>query len=155
VSCLLFFAAVAAGGIIVGESIRHAATDGQGPRLPPFSTDTGGQPADPGGLEPDPNRRGAEQEEVAPGPAPARPASTPFGRSVQTLQHQLQTGKGPWNRVTAHAEPAQATVYRGGVSIEEVYVHQQTGERIIRHIVVRDGKILHETFRSYAKFGRP
>ncbi|MEJ5347016.1 MAG: hypothetical protein WHS83_19085 [Chloroflexus sp.] len=52
VSCLLFFAAVAAGGIIIGESIRHAATDGQGPRLPSFSTDTGGQPADPGGLEP-------------------------------------------------------------------------------------------------------
>jgi hypothetical protein len=52
VSCLLFAVAVAAGGIIISESIRHATTDGQGPRLPPFSTDTGGQPADPGGLEP-------------------------------------------------------------------------------------------------------
>jgi hypothetical protein len=37
--------------------------------------------------------------------------------------------------------------------MEEVFVHQQTGERLIRHTVFKDGEILHETFRPFSKFG--
>lgn len=29
----------------------------------------------------------------------------------------------------------------------------QTGERMVRHRIVRGGETLHETFRPYAKFG--
>jgi hypothetical protein len=42
--------------------------------------------------------------------------------------------------------PATAT------SIEEVFVHEETGERIIRHTVVEGDTLWHETFRPYSKF---
>ncbi len=82
-----------------------------------------------------------------------KPASTALGRSVQSLKETLSTGKGPWIRTSAHAEQATAKVFKGATSIEEVFVHSQTGERLIRHTVVRGSNVLHETFRPYAKFG--
>jgi hypothetical protein len=82
-----------------------------------------------------------------------RQASTEFGRSVQSLKESIQSGKGPWQRTSAHAEPARAKTYRGGTSLEEVFVHQETGERIVRHTIVREENVLHETFRPFAKFG--
>ncbi|MDW8215021.1 MAG: hypothetical protein RMJ55_15815, partial [Roseiflexaceae bacterium] len=56
-SCALFFLGVAAVGYVTSEAIRHAVEEGQGLPPPPLSADTGGQLADPGGLDPeDPNR---------------------------------------------------------------------------------------------------
>lgn len=87
----------------------------------------------------------------------AKQATTAFGRSVQSLKQQLGGGDGPWKRLTAHAEGAtsQSKRLQGATSIEEVFVHQQTNEHLIRHTIVRDGEILHETFRPFAKFGAP
>jgi hypothetical protein len=85
--------------------------------------------------------------------AGAREASTTFGRSVQSLKETLGTGRGPWQQASAHAEEATAKAYRGGTSIEEVFVNPQSGERIVHHTVVRGEEVLHETFRPYAKFG--
>ena len=67
----------------------------------------------------------------------------------------LAKGEGPWRRITAHAEGATSPAKRlqGATSMEEVFVHQQTGERLIRHTIFKDGEILHETFRPYSKFG--
>jgi RHS repeat-associated protein len=87
------------------------------------------------------------------GASAARGASTAFGRSVQSLKETLGSGKGPWGRVSAHAEQATGRAYRGGTSIEEVFKNAETGEQIIRHTITRGGEILHETFRTYSKFG--
>lgn len=86
--------------------------------------------------------------------AAAKTASTAFGRSIQSLKQSLGAGDGLWRRVAAHAEQAAGRAYRGGTSMEEVFVNRQTGERIIRHTVVRGQQVLHETFRAYGKFGK-
>ena len=83
-----------------------------------------------------------------------RSASTAFGRSVQSLQQAIRSGSGEWQRVSAHVENAASRAYRGGISVEEVFVNVQTGERIVRHLIVRGEKVLHETFRTYGKFGK-
>ncbi|OGX18423.1 MAG: hypothetical protein A2105_06180 [Omnitrophica WOR_2 bacterium GWF2_63_9] len=80
-------------------------------------------------------------------------ATTAFGRAVGSLKIFIESGKGPWSRVAAHAEEAVGRSYRGAVSLEEIFVHQQTAERIVRHTIVNEGTILHETFRATAKFG--
>lgn len=97
--------------------------------------------------------KGAVKEAARGGASAARGASTAFGRSVQSLKDTLGSGKGPWGRVSAHAEQATGRAYRGGTSIEEVFKNAETGEQIIRHTITRGGKILHETFRMYSKFG--
>jgi hypothetical protein len=79
-------------------------------------------------------------------------ATTAFGRSVQSLKNVINTGKGPWRRLTVHAEGATGRAYKDATSIEEVFRHTETGERIIRHTIVRGEEILHETFRTYSKF---
>ena len=72
----------------------------------------------------------------------------------------LRTGlpdtlNGEWIRTdpAEHAEQATARSYRGAVSLEEIFVHQQTGQQIVRHTIVNEGRALHETFRTTAKFG--
>ncbi len=82
-----------------------------------------------------------------------RAATTAFGRSVQSLRDALSSGGGPWTQVSAHAERATARAYRGGTSIEQIFVNRETGQRIVRHTIVRGDDVLHETFRPYAKFG--
>lgn len=85
--------------------------------------------------------------------AAGKAASTPMGRAIQSLRETLSTGKGPWKRNTAHAEGSVSKVYGPkATSIEEVFVNQQSGERIIRHTVVEGDKVLHETFRLFSKF---
>lgn len=88
------------------------------------------------------------------GASAARGAATAFGRSVQSLKDTLGSGKGPWGRVSAHAEQATGRAYRGETSIEEVFKNAETGEQIIRHTITRGGEILHERFRTYSKFER-
>lgn len=85
------------------------------------------------------------------GEAGAR-ASTAFGRTVQSLKTFLSSGGGPWTRVSAHAEAVLARAYRGATSIEEIFENPETGERIVRHTIVRGEELLHETFRPYAKY---
>ena len=82
-----------------------------------------------------------------------RVASTAFGRSVGSLREFISTGTGTWQRTSAHVEAAAGRAYRGAVSMEEVYVNSATGERIVRHTIVRGSEVLHETFRVTAKFG--
>jgi hypothetical protein len=84
--------------------------------------------------------------------AAASTASTAFGRTIQSLKDSLSSGNGVWRRVAAHVEEAAGKAYKNATSIEEVFVNQQTGERVVRHIIVRGAKILHETFRTYGKF---
>lgn len=79
-----------------------------------------------------------------------RTASTSWGRTIDDFQ---QYGD-QWRRVSAHAEGAAGSAYRGGTSIEEVF--ERGTDRLIRHrIYGPNGEILHETFRPYAKFGAP
>jgi RHS repeat-associated protein len=80
-------------------------------------------------------------------------ATTALGRSIRSLTSSLETGSGSWLRLSAHAETAAGRAYRGGTSIEEVFINPATGERLVRHTIVRDGNILHQTFRPDAKFG--
>ena len=77
-----------------------------------------------------------------------RPASTPWGRTVQ----DFQVNGDAWSRVSAHAEAASGQIYRGGTSIEEVFT---SGDQwLVRHqIYDSTGNLVHETFRPYAKFG--
>ena len=80
--------------------------------------------------------------------AATRSASTQWGQTVQDFQ---ASGDG-WSRVSAHAEQATGRIYRGGTSIEEVF--SRGGQRLVRHrIYDTGGKVVHETFRPYAKFG--
>src|SRR5690349_1679370 len=76
-------------------------------------------------------------------------ASTRLGESIQGLKQTLATGEGPWKLVSAHAEGATSTARRlqGGTSIERVYTHTQTGERLIRHSIVKGGEVLHSSVR--------
>lgn len=90
----------------------------------------------------------------------ARAPSTVLGRAINSLKGQLSAEgdfvaeAGPWERASVHGEIAQSPVYRGGTSLEEVFVNNQTGERLVRHVVYnRDGAIVHQTFRPVAKFG--
>ena len=96
------------------------------------------------------------QSELASGAgvqAAEKVASTPMGRAIQSLRETLSSGKGPWKLNTAHAEGSVSKVYGpNATSIEEVFVHQGTGERLIRHTVVEGDKVLHETFRQFSKF---
>ena len=80
--------------------------------------------------------------------AVVRPASTPWGRTVQ----DFQVNGDAWSRVSAHAEAASGRIYRGGTSIEEVFT---SGDKwLVRHqIYDSTGNLVHETFRPYAKFG--
>jgi len=39
------------------------------------------------------------------------------------------------------------------MSIEAVFVNGETGEQLIRYTIYRGEKLLHETFRLFAKFG--
>lgn len=85
--------------------------------------------------------------------AAARAPATAMGRSIASLKEFLEEGAGSWERASSHAEAAVGRAYRGGTSIEEVFVNQETGQRLVRHTIVRDGEILHETYREYVKFG--
>ncbi len=84
-----------------------------------------------------------------------RTASTPLGKSIESLKQTLGGGGGPWKLLTAHAESATSPAKRlqGATSMEEIFVNQDTGERLVRHTIFKDGEILHETFRPFAKFG--
>ena len=89
-------------------------------------------------------------------PCSPKRATTPLGKSIQSLKEQLNSGKGPWKKIAAHAEKSTSKTkkLRGGVSVEEVYINNKTGQRLIRHIVSKDGKVPHQTFRPFTKFGR-
>jgi hypothetical protein len=75
--------------------------------------------------------------------------TTPFGKSVESLK----SGDGNWKLSSVHAEPATGQAYKGGTSVEKVYVNSQTGERVVTHEILRGNETLHQTFRPYAKFG--
>jgi hypothetical protein len=83
-----------------------------------------------------------------------RTASSTFSGSIQSLKQSISSGDGVWRRVAAHAEQAAGRAYRGATSMEEVFVNRQTGERIVRHTIVRGQKVMHETFRASGKFGK-
>lgn len=87
------------------------------------------------------------------GGAAAAGGAPAVGQAIQNLQQFLQSGEGFWLRVGAFAERATGRVYLGGTSMEEMFVNIETGMRLYRHIIVRGGEILHETFREYSKFG--
>jgi hypothetical protein len=87
------------------------------------------------------------------GAAFARAPATAMGRSIQSLKEFLDEGVGAWQRTSSHAEAATGRAYRGGTSIEEVFVNQDTGQQLVRHTIMRDDEILHETFRNVARFG--
>jgi hypothetical protein len=82
--------------------------------------------------------------------------ATPFGRAVKSLKEFMESGEGSWRRIAAHAEEATGTSkqYRGATSIEEVFANRDTGERIVRHTIVKGERVYHETFRPYGKFGK-
>jgi RHS repeat-associated protein len=71
---------------------------------------------------------------------------------VGRLADGFRNNPSAWTRVSAHAELAAGRAYRGGVSLEEVWVSDR-GERIVRHIIYVQDKIAHEHFRPLAKFG--
>ena len=89
----------------------------------------------------------------ASGASAAGTASTAMGRAIQSLKASISGGTGQWARTSAHAEAATGRAYRGATSIEEVFVNQESGQRLVRHVIVRGEEILHETFRTFAKFG--
>jgi hypothetical protein len=74
-----------------------------------------------------------------------RVASTPFGRIVQ----DFRSNPASWTLQSAHAE--LSTRYSGGISIE--YVFTKAGSRMVQHVIYVGGDLVHETFRSVAKFG--
>ncbi len=88
--------------------------------------------------------RGASDDVASAGRGP----STPMGSRIEDFKQNPDD----WRRVSAHAEGATGRRYRGGTSIEEVFESQ--GDRLVRHrIYGRQGDVLHQTFRPYAKFG--
>jgi hypothetical protein len=58
-----------------------------------------------------------------------------------------------WERVSSHSERASRKGARTtGTSVQEIYVHKKTRERIVEHSVVNDkGRIIDEHFRPYYK----
>ena len=92
---------------------------------------------------------GATRGGAQAGAQAAKVPTTAFGKAVEALK----AGDKAWSRVTAHAEGATGRAYKGATSIEEVFEHAQTGERMVRHTIVRGEEVLHETYRTYAKFG--
>lgn len=87
------------------------------------------------------------------GAAFERAPATAMGRSIQGLKEFLDEGTGAWQRTSSHAEAATGRAFRGGTSIEEVFVNQDTGQQLVRHTIMRGDELLHETFREVAKFG--
>jgi hypothetical protein len=58
-----------------------------------------------------------------------------------------------WERISSHSEKASRKGARtSGVSVQVVYVHKKTRERMVKHIAVNDkGRIVDEHFRPYYK----
>jgi hypothetical protein len=80
-------------------------------------------------------------------------AATQLGRSIESLENQLATGTGPWVKAATHIEQATSRAKRlsGGMSREEFYVHSETGEKLFRHTIVKNGEVLHERIRDFSK----
>jgi RHS repeat-associated protein len=78
-------------------------------------------------------------------------ARSTWGGIVQDFRTFLRTGQGSWALRTSMAESAKGLQYKGGVSIQDVWVNEQAGVRLYHHQIFRDGKVLHETFRPYGK----
>jgi hypothetical protein len=76
-----------------------------------------------------------------------------MGRAVESLKGFLDDGSGAWRLTSSHAEAATGRAYRGATNIEDVFMNQETGQRLIRHSIWRGDDMLHETFREVAKFG--
>lgn len=69
----------------------------------------------------------------------------------RTIQHFKQY-ESEWMIRSAHAEAASGHRYSGGISTEEVF--QRGADWLVRHRVFSaGGKMLHETFRPFARFG--
>jgi hypothetical protein len=83
-------------------------------------------------------------------------AATQLGRSIRSLESQLAIGTGPWVKVATHIEQANSISKRlsGGVSREEAYLHSETGEKLFRHTIVKNGEVLHERIRDFSKVFR-
>jgi len=57
-----------------------------------------------------------------------------------------------FRQVATLAEGTVGKRYRGGVNIQEIYEHVETGVQFVRHVIYSDqGNILKESFRQYAK----
>ena len=84
--------------------------------------------------------------------------STPFGHAVLCLKAYLETGEGPWLKVSEMSESAMSISRRirdrGAVSTEQAWRNQETGETIYRHIIAVGDQILHETFRAFPRRGQ-
>ena len=89
-------------------------------------------------------------------------ATTSLGQSIESLKESIRTGSGPWRRRSAHVDTpvskhAGATLskaqWQGTTNIEEVYVHSETNEKLVRHRIMKGEETIKESYRPYSKFG--
>ena len=52
-----------------------------------------------------------------------------------------------WEKVSERREPATGKAYRGGESVQEILRHKNLGIIIIRHKIIREGKVQHYHFK--------
>lgn len=78
-------------------------------------------------------------------------ARSAWGTIARDFSKFLRTGEGAWTLRSSTAEMAQGLRYKGGISIQDLWVNEQAGVRLYHHQIYRDGKLLHETFRPYGK----
>lgn len=92
--------------------------------------------------------RGAHDVAEAAGRGAVRMPSTPFGR----LKQDFLDNPDDWEVWASHAESARNRAARGGASIQTIYVHRQTGDRLVWHSVVsRSGRVIDDHPRPYYK----
>lgn len=74
--------------------------------------------------------------------------SAAWGRTIADFQGNPQA----WVRMSAHAEAATGRAFRGGTSMEEVFMRGD--QYLVRHrIYGPGGDMLKESFRPWARFG--
>lgn len=52
-----------------------------------------------------------------------------------------------WEKVSEWRETATGRAYRGGESVQEILKHKKTGVVVIRHKIIREGKVQHYHFK--------
>jgi hypothetical protein len=73
-------------------------------------------------------------------------------RTFGDVVRDFRANPGAWTRISVHAEPALSRQFKGGISMEEVWV-SSGGDRIIQHLIYMEDKLVHSTVRSFARFG--
>lgn len=78
-------------------------------------------------------------------------AVPPRKLSFSQLINDIKANPNDYEKVASLAEKATARQYRGGISIQDIFVNKKTGQRIVQHSIYKNGRIIDQHYRPKAK----